>query len=140
MTTLQKCQDSLYIEKFYIILLIFQQYNKRHRFRKPPFCLWRGKNMHSKTQEYQPARRIWVAQVPGWILTTHRSLTSAHPPENQLRVFVPVVRGFVRHSTATPLLKILVQCAKSCSNLLLINISAAMCLVTIFGFQLTDWF
>ena len=35
----------------------------RHRFRKPPFCLVRGKNVHTKTREYRTARRICVARV-----------------------------------------------------------------------------
>ena len=69
----------------------------RHRFRKPPFCLWRGKNVHTKTHEFRTARRICVARVimhpqkdqrrgytiyrdalsrvtPGWILTTRHNL------------------------------------------------------------------
>ena len=41
----------------------------RHCFRKPPFCLWRG-----KTREYRTARQICVARVPGWISTTRHSL------------------------------------------------------------------
>ena len=48
----------------------------RHCFWKPPFCLWRGKNVHTKTREYRTARRICIARVPGWILTTRHSLTS----------------------------------------------------------------
>ena len=47
----------------------------RHRFRKLLFCLWREKNVHTKSREYRTARRICVARVPGWILTTRRSLT-----------------------------------------------------------------
>ena len=47
----------------------------RHCFRKPWFCLWRGKNVHTKTREYRTARRICVARVPGWILTTRHGLT-----------------------------------------------------------------
>ena len=31
--------------------------------------------MHTKTREYRTARRICVARVPGWILTTRHSLT-----------------------------------------------------------------
>ena len=30
--------------------------------------------MHTKTHEYRTARRIYVARVPGWILTTRHSL------------------------------------------------------------------
>ena len=45
----------------------------RHRFRKPQFCLWRGKNVLTKTPEYRTARRIYVARVPEWILTTRHS-------------------------------------------------------------------
>ena len=32
------------------------------------------KNVHSKIRKYRTARQIWVARVPGWILTTCRSL------------------------------------------------------------------
>ena len=49
---------------------------QRHRFRKPSFCLWRGENVHTKTREYRTARRICVARVPEWILTTCHSLSS----------------------------------------------------------------
>ena len=80
-----KCQNSLYIGKFYIIVLILQQYNKfwipfttilmqRYRFCKSPFCFWRAKNVHTKPCEYRTARQIWVARVPGSILTTCCSL------------------------------------------------------------------
>ena len=31
--------------------------------------------MHTKTREYRTARRICVARVPGWILTTRHSLS-----------------------------------------------------------------
>ena len=44
-----------------------------HRFRKPPLCLWGGKNVHTKTREYRTARQIWVARVPGLTLTTCHS-------------------------------------------------------------------
>ena len=57
---------------------------QRHCFQKPPFCLWRGKNVHTKQCEYQIARQIWLARLPGWIQTTHRSLTAVYNVSWQL--------------------------------------------------------
>ena len=48
---------------------------QRHCFRTPPFCLWRGNIVHTKPHKNRTGRRIWVAQVQGWILTTRHSLS-----------------------------------------------------------------